>query len=145
MQPFQPPPLGFGPPQAPKKKVLPRTLRAILVLKGIGLLLTLAIAIMGYAAFSNLQPETPHFGTQAQDAHALANMALVVAMVSIIELIGVFGTYAFKRWGVFIVGGFTVLSALLHVKNGETYSAAFGLLTTAVLAYLIVPRWSEFD
>lgn len=145
MQPFQPPPLSFAPPPAPKKRELPRTLLAILVLKGIGLLLTLAIAIMGYAAFANLQPETPHFGTQVQDAHAMANMSLVVIMVSVIELVGVFGTYAFKRWGVFIVGGFTIFSALLHVKNGDTYLAAFGLLTTAVLAYLIVPRWSEFE
>ncbi|HEX7602389.1 MAG TPA: hypothetical protein VF316_12325, partial [Polyangiaceae bacterium] len=128
-----------------RKKQHSRSLVAVLALKGIGSLLGLAFAIMAYAALSNAKTATPHFGTQVQDAHALANLALVMILVSAVELAGVLGTYAFKRWGVFIVVGFTVFAALLHVKNGETYSAAFGLMSTALLAFLIFPRWVEYE
>ena len=151
MQPYQQPPpqppphLAFAPPPSARKKEHPRTLLAILALKGVGSLFGLAFGIMGYAALSNAQTETPHFGTRVQDAHALANLALVMILVSAIELAGVLGTYSFKRWGVFIVTGFTIFSALLHVKNGETYSAVLGLLSTAVLGLLIFPRWVEFE
>jgi len=150
MQPYPPqqqppPPLAFAPPPPPRKKEHPRSLLVILALKGIGSLLGLAFAIMAYAALSNAKTETPHFGTQVQDAHALANLAAVIIFVSAVELAGVLGTYAFKRWGVFIVAGFTLFAALLHVKNGETSSAAFGLLSTAVLAILIFPRWAEYE
>ena len=150
MQPYQspqapPPPLAFAPPPAPKKKEHPRSLQAILALKGMGSLLSLAFGIMAYAAFSNTKAETPHFGTQVQDSHALANLALVLVFVSGAELAGVLGTYAFKRWGVFIVVGFTVFSALLHVKNGEVYSAAFSMISTAIVGLLIFPRWVDFE
>lgn len=145
-QPYPPPqPLGFAPPPTPKKKVQPRSLVVILALKGISALLALAFGIMAYAALSNVQTETPHFGTQVQDSHALGNLALVMVFVSAVELAGVLGAYTFKRWGVFIVVGFTVFSALLHMKNGETASAAFSLLSTAALSILIFPRWAEFE
>jgi len=149
MQPYQPQPppspFAFGAPPPPKKKTHPTSLVIILGLKGLGSLLGLAFGIMGYAALSNAQTETPHFGTEVQDSHTLAKLALVLVLVSAVELAGVLGTYAFKRWGVFIVVGFTVFSALLHMKNGEVYSAAFSMISTAIVGLLIFPRWAEFE
>ena len=106
--------------EAPNITAVPARLLRPLKDRKAGLLIRSPTRAARPSPHPNTSTATPHFGTQVQDAHALANLAAVMIFVSAVEVVGVLGTYAFKRWGVFIVvGSNSIFIYVFHESCGR--------------------------
>jgi hypothetical protein len=139
MQPFQ------SSPQAPVsvRRELPGSIKAVLVLKTLACLATLGVSLAVFMAFSD--PQNRPIGMPTETVHHLANLAALASAVSLLELLGVAGTWAFKRWGVYVLAGFTMLNFVIRAHNNDTFGATTGVLSTLVAAAVIATRWNDFE
>lgn len=133
---LQPAPVVVAP-----KRELPASLKAILVLKALGCLLVSGISFFMLLAFSDDRP----IGMTPEAAHAIAGLAMFATGASVVELLGVAGTWSFKRWGVYVLAGFSMLGFVVRMHLGDTFGATLGLLTTMLASLPIALRWQDFE
>ena len=140
---MQPPVFDFPePPRAPKpKKVRPPVLSAMLGLKGAVDLLIVGVGVISYADLGNKAGVT----IPREQAQHLANVLLVGIVLSFVELFGVLGTFSFKRWGVYLVVGFSALNVMANLSSGNRWTAMIGLATTILVGAFVYPRWSDYE
>jgi hypothetical protein len=137
---MQPPTFNFPP--APKpKKVRPVLLTAMLAVKGVLDLLGLGVGVLSYVALgSQANATTP----RAQVQH-LANVLLVGTVLSFFGLFGVLGTFSYKRWGVYVVVGFSALNVMAQLSAGNRWTAMIALAATTLIAAMVYPRWNDYE
>ncbi len=140
MQPFFVPQAG-----PPKKKQLPTFLKVILVLKALAALLVLGLTFITMAAVDSHVDRNALTDTSRATLHAMGQILLVVMLVQLLELIGVAGTWNFKRWGVYLLAGFSMLDIVLNLKISSTSGLSIGLATTLIVGFGIAVRWNDFD
>jgi len=84
-------------------------------------------------------------GMDSTVAHRFANFAILATVASLAELLGVAGTWNFKRWGVYVLAGFTTLGFMLRIRGGDKIGALVSVVSTIIVGIAIGTRWSDFD
>jgi hypothetical protein len=146
MQPMRPMMPPMAPPPKPRPR-LPGGLKALLVLKGIACFIVLALTFIAMAALNaTVGKHTNALGDDGKDAmHALGQILTAIAGIQVAQIIGIAGTWGFKRWGVYVLAGFSMLDIVLNLKSNSQTGLVIGVVSTLVLAFGIVPRWKDFE
>jgi len=137
---YQPPPQFFQP---QKRKELPARVKGVLGMKAMGCFAAIVLsAILLYTFGDSARwPE----GMDSTVAHRFANFAILATVASLAELLGVAGTWNFKRWGVYVLAGFTTLGFMLRIRGGDKIGALVSVVSTIIVGIAIGTRWSDFD
>lgn len=136
MQPFaQPAPVL-------RRPELPRYLKAILVTKLLACLGWMALSFL--LVFAGSSSNEPIAGTTAEGMHAAAKLAMIIMATALVELFGIAGTWSFKRWGVYVLAGCSMLSFVLGVKSGQAFGF-FSIATMMAAGFAILTRWKDFE
>jgi hypothetical protein len=136
--PFQPSPV---PTVAPRRE-LPATLKILLGLKALGCLLVTGLSFLTLLAFSD---PVDRVGMTPEAGRVIATLAMLATGASVIELLGVAGTWSFKRWGVYVLAGFSMLGFVFHLKMHDAFGATIGIATTLLAGLAIAMRWDDFE
>ncbi len=138
----QPPPFQLPPSLLPKpKKVRSRVLTVMLWIR---LISDLFIVGLGAIAYTTLGSQSDVTIPRAQ-AQRLANILLVVMVVAFVELLGVVGMFNFKKWGAYVLLGFSAINIMSNLSAGNRWSALITLITTLVIGGGVYPRWSDYE
>ena len=143
MQPFQfdQPALVQSTPNV--RRELPARVKTVLGLKVIGCLLSIGASFLMLLAFN---AAADHDITMPPAlAHRMANYAMVATGLSLVELLGVAGVWSFKRWGVYILAGFSMLNFVIRMHAGDSTFAMIGIASTVIVGAVIAARWADFE
>ncbi len=127
---------------APRKE-LPARVKTILGFKALGCLLTMGLSVIVLLAWSD--PADRPVGMSQAMAHHIAMMAAAGSALSMLELFGVAGTWSFKRWGVYILTGFSMMNFVVRMHSGDAFGACVSIATTLITAFVIASRWEDFE
>jgi len=136
MQPLQAPPA--------RVKELPSYLKVVLALKGIGCLAMVGLSYFELTILNRVPLARLDDGAREQ-VSMLAQLTMIAAGMALVELLGVVGTWGFKRWGVYVLAGFSMMDLVLRLKTHESAGAAIGLLTTTIAFVGVAVRWRDFE
>ena len=139
----RPPLPPFNPFAPPRKRELPARVKGVLGLKACGAFAAIALSALLLFAFSD-RSKWP-VGMTPEIAHRFANYALLATVASLAELLGVAGTWNFKRWGVYILSAFTTLGFMLRISGGDKIGALISVASTVLVGIVVASRWSDFD
>jgi len=144
MQPFQLDTRTLTPAYtAAKKRELPARVKAILSIKLLASLATMFLSVVVLLAWSD--PADRPIGMSQEMAHRIATMASAASALSLLELFGVAGTWSFKRWGVYILTGFSMLNFVVRMHSGDAFGACLTIATTLVTGAVVASRWQDFE
>ena len=138
---FQPPPPQFFQPQ--RKRELPARIKGVLGMKAMGSFAAIILSAILLYTFSD-SARWP-LGMDSEVAHKFANYALLATVASLAELLGIAGTWNFKRWGVYLLALFTTLGFMLRISGGDKIGALVSVSSTLLVFVVIGTRWSEFE
>jgi hypothetical protein len=128
----------------PRIKHRSKALSTLLVVKGGFGLVMLFVAL---AALSAMTPQRmarlPH-ETLAQ-VLALRDKLILTFITTVIDLIGVTGTWMFKRWGVFVLACASVFLLFLRIMQRETLLAVAGVAVAGSVVAALFPKWHDYD
>ena len=143
MQPFQFDQSGLV--QSTRKPVrdLPARVKTVLMLKTLGCLLGIGSSLFMLMAFSDPQQWPEGFG--AEYAHRIAMLCEVATGLALLELLGVAGVWSFKRWGVYVLSGFSMLNFVVELQMHATFSACLTIFSTMIVGWAIASRWEDFE
>ena len=136
---MQPP--AFVPPQ--RKRDLPGRIKGVLGMKAcaaVGMIVLSAILLFAF----NDRSKWPD-GMTPEIAHRFANLTMVATAASLAEILGVAGTWTFKRWGIYVISASTMVGFMARVSSGDKIGALVSLVTTVLAGAVISTRWSDFD
>ena len=102
----------------------------------------MGVSVIALLVFDNAAPPP---GVSVEAIHAIARLAVMATGASMIELFGVAGTWAQKRWGVYILAGFSMLGFVLRMHSGDPLGAVLGIGSTLVTGFAIAARWKDFE
>lgn len=141
-----PPPIELGAPATTAsftgKRARSRYLAAALFLKGTGAVLGVLFGTIGYFALSHADPNTI---LDHRPVKSLANVLLTMIIVSSIQLVGVLGTLAWKKWGVYLLAASGTFGILVSLRGDSSSQAGYGLIGMAIFAYAVATRWGDFE
>ena len=131
--------------QSTRKPVqgLPAGLKAILMLKTLSCLLIVGASLLMMISVSD--PANWTQGFSAEYARRVALLSMVATGISLLELLGVAGTWSFKRWGVYVLSGFSMLNFVVLMQSHQTFSAGTAVVSTMVVGFVIASRWKDFE
>jgi len=132
---------GFPPFNAPppKKRELPSQLKAILGLKVVGCLFVIAGSLLTLLGLSDKH-------VPSDIAHNIARLTSLGTGAALLELLAVAGIWSFKRWGVYMMAGFTMLGLVFNLKlGGVGFTTIVNVVMTAVAGIAIAVRWNDFE
>lgn len=131
--------------QSTRKPVreLPARVKTVLMLKTLGCLLAIGGSLLMMTAVSDPAHWPEGFG--AEWAHRIATLSMVATGLSLLELLGVAGVWSFKRWGVYVLSGFSMLNFVVSMQAHATFSAGLTLLSTMIVGVVIASRWEDFE
>lgn len=132
-------------PMQPPKKELPSYLKVVLGLKGLGCLAVLGLTLIGLSAMSSGVDWPALTDESRAGLHFMSRLFMWLMGVELVELLGIAGTWTFKRWGVYILGGFSMLDVVLNLRLESSFGITIGLVTTLVAGFGIATRWGDFD
>ncbi len=140
MQPMQP--FQFPGALTPKpKKERPSLLTFMLGVRGA---LDLFIVGLGVISYTELGAQSDVTIPREQAQH-LGNVLLVTIVISFVELMGVIGTFSYKKWGVYILLGFAAINIMANLSAGNKITALVALGTTAIIGAMLYPRWNDYE
>ena len=125
------------------RRDLPARVKTVLGLKVIGCLLSIGASFLGLLAFNAAADHD--IAIPPEWAHRMANYAMIATGLSLVELLGVAGVWSFKRWGVYLLAGFSMLNFVVRMHSHDTTFALIGVASTAIVGAVIAARWSEFE
>ena len=126
-----------------KRRELPGQVKGILGLKVLGCVVTMGISVLTLLAWSD--PASEPIGMSSEMAHRVANYAMLASGASLLELLGVAGVWSFKRWGVYVLSGFSMLNFVIRMHSGDTFGAFLSIVATAIAGAAIATRWQDFE
>jgi hypothetical protein len=124
------------------RREIPGQLKAVLGLKVLSCLAAIGISLVALLEWSD--PANRPVGMSSELAHRIANLAMLATGVSLLELLGVAGVWSFKRWGVYILAGFSMLSFVIRLHNGDNFGIV-SIASTVVAGAVIATRWKDFE
>lgn len=132
----------YAQPTSQPRPELPGRLKAVLMLKTIGCLVAIGFSLIVLLAFSGEQlPE----GMTVEHAHKLANFTMIATGASLLELIGVAGVWHFKRWGVYLLSGFSMMTFVFRATVGDMGGALLSIFGTLIVGAVIATSWKDFE
>jgi hypothetical protein len=137
---YRPPQSFFQP---PKRRELPGRIKGVLGMKACGSFAAIVLSALVLFAFSD-RAKWPE-GMTSEQAHKLANYAMLATVASLAELLGVVGTWNFKRWGVYALVACTTAGFMIRISSGDKVGAFVSVISTAIVGLVIGSRWSEFE
>ncbi len=99
----------------------------------------------GTLAYFAITSAATHHDMSPGQAKNVANALLGLIVASFVQLAGVLGTAAWKKWGVYVLAGSSFFGILLSLKAGAEAQALFGLVTLLIYGVAIGLRWSDFE
>ena len=138
---YQPPPPQFFQPQ--RKRELPARVKGVLGMKACGSVGAIILSAILLYTFSD-RARWPD-GMDTEHAHKFANFALLATIASLAELLGIAGTWNFKRWGVYLLVAFTTLGFMLRISGSDKIGAFLSVISTFLVGVVIGTRWSDFE
>jgi hypothetical protein len=138
---FQPPPPQFFQPQ--RKKELPARVKGVLGMKAMGSFAAIILSAILLYTFSD-SARWP-MGMDSEVAHRFANYALLATVASLAELLGIAGTWNFKRWGVYLLVVCSTLGFMLRLRGGDKIGAFVSVGSTVLVGLAIGTRWNDFE
>lgn len=131
-------------PLVPRIKDRGKWLTSILVLKGAFGLVMLFVALAALSAMTpgrlaRLPPDA------LAQVLALRTKLVLTFGTTVIDLIAVTGMWMFKRWGVFVFVGSSVMLLLLRLAQKDTILAIIGILVSGLVAGVVLPKWPDYD
>jgi hypothetical protein len=84
-------------------------------------------------------------GMDSEVAHRFASCALLATVASLAELLGIAGTWNFKRWGVYLLALSTTVGFMLRIRGGDKIGAIISVVSTVLVGVAIGTRWSDFE
>lgn len=128
----------------PKIKQRSKALSTLLVVKGAFGLIMLFVAL---AALSAMTPQRmarlPH--DALVQVLALRDKLILTFITTVVDLVGVTGTWMFKRWGVYVLGCASVFLLFLRIMQRETLLAVAGVAVAGSVAAALMPKWHDYD
>jgi hypothetical protein len=140
MQPF---PMMPPPPQ-PKREV-PSYLKLLLVLKALGCLFTVGLSFLMLTTLNRAAAHQHPTSEQQASMQLVAEITMIAAGMSLVELLGVVGTWSFKRWGVYVLAGFSMMNFVLRLRSGDQLGASMSLAMSVLVGVGIALRWKDFE
>ncbi len=137
---YQPPPQFFQP---QRKRELPGRIKGVLGMKACGSIGAIILSAILLYTFSD-RAHWPD-GMTTEVAHKFASYALLATVASLGELLGVVGTWSFKRWGVYLLSVFTTLGFMLRISGGDKFGAFLSVISTVLVGLVIGAHWSDFE
>jgi len=128
---------------APRRRELPARIKGVLGMKACGSVAAIVLSALLLYAFSD-RSRWPD-GMTTDDAHRFASYALLATVASLAELLGVVGTWSFKRWGVYVLAACSTLGFMFRVSGGDKIGALVSVVTTIIVALVVATRWSDFE
>jgi hypothetical protein len=122
---------------------LPPRVKTVLMLKTLGCLFTIGASLLMMMAVSD--PAHWAEGFTVEYARRIALLSMVATGISLLELLGVAGTWSFKRWGVYILSGFSMLNFVVLMQSHQSFSAGVSLVSTMIVGAVIASRWEDFE
>ena len=113
----------------------------------LGFKLLVCLAWMGLSfllVFAGSSADGPVDGATAEGMHVTAELAVLIFATALVELFGIAGTWSFKRWGVYILAGCSMLSFVLGLRSGQAF-AIVSIATLFVAGFGILMRWKDFE
>jgi len=138
---FQPPPPQFFQPQ--RKRELPGRVKGVLGMKAMGSFGAIVLSAILLYTFSD-RARWPD-GMTPEVAHKFANYALLATVASLAELLGIAGTWNFKRWGVYLLAVFSTLGFMLRISGGDKIGGFLSVGSTILVGLVIGTRWNDFE
>ncbi len=120
---------------------LPGRVKAVLALKTIGCLIAIGFSLILLMAFSGELPE----GMTVAHAHKIAQFTMIATGASLLELLGVAGVAHFKRWGVYVLSGFSMMGFVFRASVGDMGGALLSIAGTLIVGAVIASRWNDFE
>jgi len=139
---FQPPPPQFFQPQRNKRE-LPARIKGVLGMKAMGSVGAIILSAILLYTFSD-RARWPD-GMDPEHAHKFASYAMLATVASLAELLGIAGTWSFKRWGVYLLAVSTTLGFMLRISGGDKIGAFMSVISTFLVGAIIGTRWSDFE
>lgn len=132
----------YAQPTSQPPRELPGRIKAVLVLKTIGCLIAIGFSLILLLVCSGDHlPE----GMTVDHAHKVATFTMIATGASLLELIGVAGVSHFKRWGVYVLSGFSMMSFVFRATVGDTGGALLSIFGTLIVGAAIATSWSDFE
>ena len=128
--------------RAPRKE-LPGRVKGVLGMKAMGSFAAIILSAILLYTFSD-RSRWPD-GMDTEVAHRFAKYALLATVASLVELLGIVGTWNFKRWGVYVLAAFTTLGFMLRISGGDKIGALVSVVSTIIVGAVIGSRWSDFE
>lgn len=138
---FQPPSPQFFQPQ--RKRELPARVKGVLGMKAMGSFAAIVLSAILLYTFSD-SARWP-LGMDSEVAHRFATFALLATFASLAELLGIAGTWNFKRWGVYLLVLCSTLGFMLRLRGGDKIGAFVSVGSTALVGLAIATRWNDFE
>ena len=128
----------------PRIKQRGKALTTLLVVKGaFGLVMLFvamaALSAMTPARMSRLPPDA------LAAVLALRDKLILTFITTVVDLIGVTGTFMFTRWGVFVLACTSAFLFFLRIMQRETLLAVAGVAVAGSVAAALVPKWHDYD
>ena len=125
------------------RRELPARVKTVLMLKTLGALLVIGSSLIALMAVND--PQSWRDGFNAEMAHRIALLSMGATALSLLELLGVAGVWTFKRWGVYVLSGFSMLNFVIEMQMHATFSAGLTILSTMIVGFVIASRWEDFE
>jgi hypothetical protein len=136
---FQPPP----PFSSPQRRALSAGVKGALGMKACGAIAAIVLSAVLLVAFND-RSKWPE-GMTTELAHRFASFALLATGASLAELLGVAGTWSFKRWGVYALAGSSMIGFVFRISGGDKIGAVLSVASTAIVGLAVASRWSDFE
>lgn len=143
MQPFQFDQSGLVQSTPKPVRELPARVKTVLMLKTLGCLLGIGASLIAMTTVSDPHNWPDGFG--AEWAHRIATLSMVGTGLALLELLGVAGVWSFKRWGVYVLSGFSMLNFVVELQAHATFSAGLTFVSTTIVGLVIASRWEDFE
>lgn len=125
------------------RRPLPARVKTVLGLKVVACLFAIGASFLALLAFNTAADHD--IAIPRELAHRMANFAMIATGLSLVELLGVAGVWTFKRWGVYLLAGFSMLNFVVRMHSGDSTSAMISLAMTVVVGASIAARWADFE
>jgi len=84
-------------------------------------------------------------GMTVEHAHRIASMTTLATGLALVELLGIAGTWSFKRWGVYVLSGFAMFGFVLRLQTGDSMGASLGLVSIIITGLVVATSWKDFE
>lgn len=104
-----------------------------------------AIVLSAVLLFAFADPSRWPLGMTSEIAHRFASYALLAALASVGEILGVVITWSRKRAGFYLLVGASMIGFVFRLAGDDRIGAALSIGVTLIVGLFVTMRWSDFE